>query len=130
MSNLVIVRRLYDAFRARDRATLYALLAPDVEWVQNAGFPGGGTHVGVDAVLDGVFAALRRDWDGWGAAVHEWLDAGDAVVALGEYRGTYKSTGRQMVAAFAHVYRVRDGRIHRFEQYTDTVKVVEAMQDV
>ena len=32
-------------------------------------------------------------------------------------------------AAFAHVYWVRDGRIVRFEQYTDTHQVVEAMRE-
>ena len=127
-SNVELIERLFDAFRAGDRAALHRLLAPDVVWVQSAGFPGGATHVGPDAVIDGVFARLARDWDGWTAAVRELLDAGGVVVVLGEYRGTYRLTGRSAVASFAHVYRIRDGQVRRFEQYTDTHLLVEAMR--
>src|SRR5687767_9859166 len=105
MTNLEIVQRMYTAVREQDRETIVELFAPDIEWIQNEGFPGGGRHVGVEAVLDGVFAKLRREWEGWQAPIAEWIDAGDTIIALGEYRGTYKATGKSMRAAFAHVYR-------------------------
>ena len=127
MTDLETVQRLYDAFAARDAETIRALFHPDIEWVQNDGFPGGGRHVGADAVLNDVFAKFRTEWTAWQAPVHEWLDAGDTVVALGEYQGTHKATGKSTTAAFAHVYDLRDGRIVRFRQYTDTAKVREAM---
>ncbi len=127
MSNVETVRRLYEAFARRDAATIRALFAPDIEWVQNAGFPGGGTHIGADAVLGGVFAKFRAEWASWRADVHEWLDAGETVVALGEYHGTYAATGKTTTAAFAHVYDVRGGQIARFRQYTDTARVRDAM---
>lgn len=128
MSNLEIVQRMYAAFARRDRETILQLFDPAIEWVQNEGFPGGGRHVGAETVLRDVFARFRADWDTWQAVVDEWLDAGDTIIALGEYRGTYKATSRSTRAAFAHVYRLRDGRIVRFQQYTDTLKVAEAMQ--
>lgn len=128
MTNLEVVQRLYDAFGRRDREAILAVLHPQVEWVQNEGFPNGGTHVGSEAVLDNVFARFRRDWDSWQAVVTEWLDAGEAIVALGEYRGTFQETRRSTRAAFAHVYRVRDGRVIKFQQFTDTLKVAEAMR--
>ncbi len=84
--------------------------------------------MGLKQLLMKVFAKFRVDWDAWQANVHEWLDAGDTIIALGEYRGTYKITGRSMRAAFAHVYRLKNGHIVRFQQYTDTLKVAEAMQ--
>ena len=127
MTNVETVRRLYDAFAARDAAAIRQLFAPDIEWVQNAGFPGGGRHVGADAVLNDVFAKFRTDWSAWKVTVDEYLDAGDTVVALGEYRGTHARTGKSMTAAFAHLYDVRDGRITRFRQYTDTAMVAAAM---
>ncbi len=126
--NLDVVKRMYAAFASRQRDVILQLFAPDIEWVQNEGFPGGGRHVGAEAVLDGVFAKFRQEWDAWQAVVSEWIDAGDTVIALGEYRGTFKATGRSTTAAFAHVYRVRGGRIVRFEQFTDTAKVAEAMR--
>lgn len=128
MNNLEIVKRLYTAFSARDTDSIRQIFDPEIEWIQNDGFPGGGRYIGVDAVLKDVFAKFRSDWDTWQAIVEEWLDAGNTIVALGEYRGTHKSTGKSTKAAFAHVYRLKDGRIFRFQQYTDTLKVAEAMQ--
>ena len=127
LSNVEVVQRMYAAFAARDRGAILRLFHPDIEWVQNEGFPGGGRHVGAETVLDEVFAKFRSEWETWQAVVEEWLDVGAVVVALGEYRGTYKRTGRSTRAAFAHVYRVEGGRIVQFRQYTDTVKVAEAM---
>jgi ketosteroid isomerase-like protein len=126
MTNLEIVQRMYTAVREQDRDTIVALFAPDIEWIQNEGFPGGGRHVGVEAVIAGVFTKLRREWEGWRAPVAEWIDAGDTIIALGEYHGTNKSTGKSMRAAFAHVYRVEAGRIRRFQQFTDTHMVAQA----
>ncbi len=127
MNHLSIVQRLYAAFGQRDWATIHELFAPNIEWIQNEGFPGGGRHVGADAVLNDVFAKFRDEWDSWRAVVIEWLDAGHAIVALGEYHGTHRGTGKSTVAAFAHVYEVRDGRITRFRQFTDTAKLRDAM---
>ena len=126
MTNRDIVRRLYDAFAARDADAIRQIFHPQIEWIQNAGFPNGGRHVGADAVLTDVFARFRADWLEWRAVVHEWLDAGPTVVALGEYQGVHKLTGRAVTAAFAHVYDLAGGRIVRFRQYTDTLPVARA----
>lgn len=128
MTNLQTIQSLYEAAAARDRDRLLEIFDPEIEWVQNEGFPGGGTHRGVEAVFDEVFTKLRQRWEGWRAGVDRYLDAGDAIIALGSYRGTYKETGKPMAAAFAHVYWLRDGRIMRFEQYTDTLMVARAME--
>ncbi|MGH9945045.1 MAG: nuclear transport factor 2 family protein [Pyrinomonadaceae bacterium] len=129
MNNLEIIKRLYTAFGEHDTETILNLFAPDIEWIQNEGFPGGGRHVGADAVLQDVFAKFRLEWDNWQAIVSEWLDAGDAIIALGEYRGRHNRTGKAVTAAFAHVYWIRDGRIYKFQQFTDTLKVAEATRD-
>lgn len=127
MSPLVTVQALYQAFQGRDRATILRLFHPEIVWIQNAGFPHGGTHVGALAVLDGVFARFRQDWSAWGAEVEEWLECGETIVAIGFYHGVHATTGRAMRADFAHVYRVRDGDIVRFQQFTDTYSVRQAM---
>jgi len=126
--NLETVQSLYEALAAGDEARILDLLHPDVEWIQSEGFPGGGRRLGARMVLSEVFGRLAQDWEGWGADVKEWLDvpAEGTVIALGVYRGTCRRTGRSMRAVFAHVYRVQDGRIYRFEQYADTARIVEA----
>jgi ketosteroid isomerase-like protein len=125
-SNLEIVQALYAAFAEQDREQILAIFDPEIEWIQNEGFPGGGRFIGAEAVMDGVFDRLGREWEGWGAEVDRWLDAGESIVALGEYHGTNRATGRAMTAAFAHVLWLRGGRVVRFEQYADTATVVAA----
>ena len=50
------------------------------------------------------------------------------MVSLGIHTGTFKKTGRAMRVAFAHVWMVRDGKLARFEMYTDTAKVLQAVK--
>lgn len=111
---------MYQAFAEKDMETIRSLFAPDIEWIQNPGFPDGAHHVGVESVINNVFSRFKDSWEDWAASIDEWLDAGESIIALGEYRGTFRATGKQMTAAFAHVYRLKDGKILRFNQYTDT----------
>ncbi|MHB8423084.1 MAG: nuclear transport factor 2 family protein [Leptospirales bacterium] len=128
MGHVDIVRNLYSAFKDRDSQKILTLFDPQITWIQNEGFPGGGgTHVGAESVVNDVFSKFRADWEHWQAIAHRYLDAGDAVVALGEYQGTYRKTGKSMKAAFSHVYWIENARIIRFEQYTDTAVIALAM---
>ncbi len=126
MNNLAVVQKMYRALARKDLDAVREILHPEIEWIQNAGFPGGSRQVGADAVLRGVFARFGVEWVDWQANVEQWLDAGETIVALGQYRGTFKATGKSTNAAFAHVYDVRNGRIVRFRQYADTAVVRDA----
>ncbi len=127
-NNVQVVEDMYDAFRRKDEPRLRQLLHPEIEWIQCEGFPGGGHRHGVDEVLERVFAGLRSEWNDWRVEIEEYLDAGDAVVGLGHYAGTHAATKRAMIAVFAHVYDVKDGRITCFRQFTDTHELVKAAQ--
>lgn len=125
--SLEIVQGLYAAFAKGDVPAVLGGLAHDIEWTEAEGFPYGGTYNGPDAVLGGVFMRLGADWDGFQAVPAEFIDAGDTVVALGKYSGKYKATGKSFEAPFAHVWKFRDGKAFKFTQYTDTLKVHEAL---
>ncbi len=124
--NVQVVRDMYDAFGRNDEARLRQLLHPDIEWIQCAGFPGGGHRHGVEEVLEKVFVGLRAEWNDWRAEIEDYLDAGETVVVLGRYAGTHVVTNRSMTAVFAHVYDVEGGQVTRFRQYTDTAELVTA----
>ena len=117
--NVPIVQTLYKDFGRGDMPAVLARLAPDVEWVQMSVIYAG-TYQGGAAVVDAVFAPLAADWDGFTVTPHEFIDGGDQVVVLGEYRGTYKETGKSLQAPFAHVWTLAGGQVTRFRQYTDT----------
>jgi ketosteroid isomerase-like protein len=120
VNNVDLIRGLYEAFARGDIEAVLAALDEQVEWTEVEGFPHGGTYVGPQAVLEGVFAPLGRDWDSFTADMSEFLDAGDHVVAIGRYRGTFRPTGASLDAEGAVVWTVRDGKVIRFRQYVDT----------
>jgi ketosteroid isomerase-like protein len=128
VSNLNPVRGVYDAFAKGDIPAVLGFLSPDIEWTEAEGTPYGGTYIGPQAVLEGVFMPLGTEWDGYAAVPDEFIDGGDAVVVLGRYSGTYKATGKSFQANFAHVWKVREGKAVRFVQYVDTLIVQRALQ--
>ena len=71
-------------------------------------------------MLDNVFVKLEREWQDYTARAEEFLDVGDTVVVLGEYSGTYKTTRKPFKAPFAHVWRLKNDKVARFQAYTDT----------
>ena len=102
---------------------------PAIVWNEAESFPYAdkNPYVGPNAVVEGVFARLAEEWDGFNVAVEEVLDAGDTVVATGRYGGAYKKTGTRIHAQFAHVWRLSGGKIVKFQQYTDTLQAAKAV---
>ncbi len=127
---VAVVRGLYDGFAAGDVGAVLGAMSPDIVWNEAENFPyaDGNPYVGPQAIAEGVFARCIGEWNGFTVEVDEILDAGDTVVALGRYTGTCKATGKAMSAQLAHVWRVADGKVARFQQYTDTLQATEAMR--
>ena len=75
-----------------------------------------------------MFERLGAEWSSYTTIPSEFVTEGDAVVATGEYCGTYKATGKSFRAPFAHVWKVRNGKIVNFFQFTDTAVVQKALQ--
>jgi ketosteroid isomerase-like protein len=129
MSSIETVKALYAAFAKGDIPAALATMAPDIVWNEAENYPYAdlNPHVGPNSVLTGVFARIGADWDGFSAVSDELIDAGDTIVSLGHYGGTCKATGKTMRAQFAHVFRVKDGKIAGFQQYADTLGTAIAM---
>lgn len=128
MSNADIIRAHYAASDRGDLDGMVAPFADDIAWTEAAGFPYAGTYHGPEAVRKGVFERLGTEWDSYVLTIDEVLDAGESVVGLGTYRGTYAATGRSFEARVAHVFRLRDGQVVAFEQFTDTALVQRAVR--
>ena len=121
------IRDHYTASAKGDLEGMLAPLAPDVSWTEMAGFPYAGTYVGPEAVKAQVFDRINADWDDYRAVPETFLSDGQDVVAFGTYSGTYRATGKAMVARFAHHWVFANGVVVRFEQYADTHLVVSAI---
>lgn len=125
---LNIIADHYAASARQDMAVMMADVAPDVAWTEMAGFPCAGTWVGPVQVIEHVFKALGAAWTSYRFELQELIDAGDRVIGLGVYHGTYSQTGKSMQARVAHVWRLQGGKIVQFEQFTDTLLVAQAMR--
>ena len=128
MGNADIARSFYEAVEGGDLPAGLALLTPDCRWTEMEGLADAGTFHGPDEVRDTIFVRIGREWDGFAFTLDEVLDAGETVVGVGTYSGTFKATGRSMQARVVHVFRVRDGKIAAFEQFADTLRIVTAKE--
>src|SRR4051812_44030000 len=127
MTNAEIIRSLYGSFKTGDIPSVLGAFDENISWTEADGFPHGGTYIGANAILENVFMNLGSEWEGFSAAPDEYVDGGDMVVALGNYTGKYLSSGKSINVPFAHVWSLKDGKIVKFVQYTDTLKVSEAL---
>jgi uncharacterized protein len=119
-STLDLVRGIYQSFAVGDIPAVLGAMSPTVHWTEAAGGPYGGVSIGPNAVLENVFMKLGTEWDGFAAVPREFIAEGATVVALGDYSGTYKATGKSFTAPFAHVWKFDGGKAVSFHQYTDT----------
>jgi uncharacterized protein len=96
---------------------------PGIDWRQAEGHPfqpSGMPFAGPDAVLENVFMRLGTEWDGFTVTTKEFHDAGPVVVVEARYTGTCKQTGKALDAQVCHLWKLRDGKVTSFQQYTDT----------
>ena len=126
-NNFDIIKDHYAASDRKDIAGMMANISPTVEWTEMAGFPCAGTWMGPQAVIDNVFKVLGSTWDGYQFKLESLVDGGDVIVGIGTYTGIYRATGKPMRARVSHVWRLESGKVVKFEQFTDTLLVDNAM---
>ncbi len=128
MSPLETIRAMYRAMRAGDDAAFTAHCTDDLVWQQSAGFPGGSTWHGAAEVIENVFRANAKRWNGFAFTDEEMFATDDRVVVLGHYSGSSPATGKAMRVAVAHIYDLREGKIARFRMFADTQPMWQAME--
>jgi ketosteroid isomerase-like protein len=126
--NALIIHGMYEALARGDVPALLGTLHEQAEWNEAEHFTywPGHAFIGPQAVLTGVIARIPQDLDGFGIDLRRIVAAGDTVLVEARYRGTAKATGKPIDAQVAHVWDLRDGKVVRFQQYTDTWQFAQA----
>ena len=124
-TNKDIIEQAYASFAAGDVPAALGAFADDIRWVEADGFPLGGTYVGPQAVLEGVFMRLGEIGDHFSVVPEQFVADGDTVVALGNITWKHKDSGAPASVRMAHVWTFRDGKAATFLQHTDTARVRE-----
>jgi ketosteroid isomerase-like protein len=130
--NVELIRGLYEAFAKGDIPGVLGRMDPNIVWIEADNFPYAdrNPYEGPQAILTGVFMRLANEWDGFACAHNEILDAGDRVVVFGYLSGTYRATGKSIRAQMAHDWTIKDGKAIRFQEYTDTKQVADALAEI
>lgn len=107
-----------------------ALLASDVSWNDPKGFPYGGRLTGAAAVRSQVFEQIASDWAPFAVNVERVsaFAGGQDVLAIGCYVGQHRTSGRRLDTPFAHIWTTARGALTRFETFTDTATIHDAMK--
>jgi hypothetical protein len=127
--NLEVVRRGYEAFGRGDMEALLALFDANIEWISPGPpeLPIAGTRRGVQQVSE-FFGALDSIVEIQNFDPHTFIADGERVVVLGRDRTRVKATGVTLDGEWAHVFTIRDGKVVRMQEYTDTAALVAALQ--
>ena len=125
MTPLEVVKSFYTILSSDNGMAALDLVAPAISWTEM--FPGyAGAYTGPEAVRQNLFEPLGQDWDPFVISPELFVMEGANVVAFGTYSGTYKKTGKSMVAPFVHRWEVIEGKATTMRQYTDTALVQTA----
>ena len=120
--NSDVVKAIYDAFGRGDVPAVLGAFDPQIQWSEAEGiyYADGNPYTGPQAVALGVFQRVVSDVAEFAVVPQRFIDGGDTIVVEGRYRGLMKATGTRIDAQFAHVWQLREGKVIRFQQYTDT----------
>jgi len=120
-TNAEVVQGTYEAVGRGDIPALLDLLTDDVEWTFRGPsmIPFSGTRRGREGVVE-FFSLVGENLEFQEFEPREFVAQGDTVVVLGFERSLVKLTGRTFEQEWAHVYRLRDGKVATFLALEDT----------
>jgi ketosteroid isomerase-like protein len=126
MSNIALIEKTYESFKARDYEAVMSNFADDFVWIaaDNSPLADKSPYHGVPAIRSGVFERIAAGFEKLVVVPDEIFDGDDGrVVALGHYHGKFTGAAEEFKTQVAHVWTARDGKLVKFQQYLDTLKV-------
>ena len=128
--NVAVMMELYEAFGRGDVPRVLGAMDDKIEWREAEGNPWdtGEPFVGPQQILEKVFARIVQEFEDFRVEPHRFLADGDTVVMEGRYKAAkHEASGKPLDAAVVHVWDLRDGKVVRFQQYTDTRQIADVL---
>jgi ketosteroid isomerase-like protein len=119
--NVRLIENAYNSFKTGDLKSLLANFAEDIHWElpKIEGLPISGIRNGREQVQE-FFTTLAKLQEPLQFEPREFIAERDKVVSIGFYRWRVKETDKIFESAFAHVFTIRDGKVVRFLEFTDS----------
>ena len=130
--NIQTVKDAFAAFQRGDVAGVLALVDDQVEWHGVKGTEGVAPHAGLRvgrAAVGEFFAQLGSTTRFRVFEPREFVAQGDQVVVVGYYEVDVTRTQQSIATDWVMVFTVRNGRIVRFREWTDSAQLVRAFQE-
>ena len=127
-ANITHVQNMYAAFGRGDVASIIAGASPDIDWEsvgRQSDFPALGPRKGSKEVEE-FFRIVAENEDFSDFSPREFYPVEDKVFVLGSYRLKIKKTGKPIASEWVHVFTLKDGKVTRFREHTDTAQFAEA----
>jgi ketosteroid isomerase-like protein len=123
------VQAAYADFGRGDIPSLLSRLTDDIVWTT----PGEGTLIPSAGRIQGkaavakFFEGVARELDFHDFSPNEFYSQGDVVITIGSWDATVRGTNVRIKDGWAMVFRLRDGKIADFREYSDAQKYAEAL---
>ena len=119
-ANTAVIEQVFAAFATGDVPAIMAQLTDDVCFVAHLDpvVPWFGEWSGKDSVGN-YFQALGGSIEVLAHPVTQLVAQGDTVVALGDVTFRGRVSGKESSSSWAYVWKLRDGKVCRFEQFND-----------
>ena len=125
--NITFIQKMYAAFGEGDVQTLLDSVTDNAEWI-NYGpdtIPYAGSRSGKTQIRE-FFQVIGETSTGSKIVAENFVAQGDTVVATGRYQAKVSATGVEIDTPIAHVFTVRNGKVTRWEGFSDTALVAAA----
>ena len=127
--NKLMIMKGYEYFQQGDIKSVLANWSDDVEIISsdNEHIPFSGHYKGMHEAAD-FFATLGGAVDTLHFVPKDFVAEGDKVVVTGEARWQAKSTGADWHTPWVHVFTLKDGKISRLEQFSNSAAAEAAFK--
>lgn len=105
---------------------IHQLCDEKLEWNTLSGMPHGGKYVGLKSIFEDYFTNMLSNFKEFHAMPDEFLESKNHVIVIGRYQGISKKE-KTFDVPFSHIYEIRNNKIFKFRQFTDTQKIQESL---
>lgn len=130
-NNVTLIDNLYKGFAIGDIPTVLGGMDAKIVWNEAEGnkYADGNPYIGPEAVLNGVFGRIMAEHEYFklqNIELHEMSN--NQVLATLRYDAKLNN-GKIYNAQVAHLWTLKDGKVTAFQQYVDTKKLNDAINN-
>ena len=121
-----VVRAAWETFSRRRVEDFLNHVHPDVEMIPFGAAMEGKVYRGHAGVRDWWEHEIDANWETFEAHADEFEEVGDRLVVFGHWVARGRTSGVQLYRRATWVVEVRDGKIARWQTYTDRDEALRA----